>query len=55
MLARSGAAGAAAAGRTVTVPFMLLMVAYTIVSLSVIAEPMVKFDIPEPVEQSQGR
>ena len=38
-----------------TVPLTLLMVAYTIVSLSVIAEPMVKFDIPEPVEQSQGR
>jgi len=32
-----------------TVPLTLLMVAYTIISLSVIAEPMVKFDIPETV------
>ncbi|HEV7823079.1 MAG TPA: hypothetical protein VGO84_17980 [Burkholderiales bacterium] len=32
-----------------TVPLTLLMVAYTVISLSVIAEPMVKFDIPEPV------
>jgi hypothetical protein len=30
-----------------TVPLTLLMVAYTVVSLSVIAEPMVKFDGPE--------
>jgi hypothetical protein len=32
-----------------TAPLTLLMIAYTIVSLSIIAEPMVKFDIPEPV------
>jgi hypothetical protein len=32
-----------------TVPLTLLMVAYTVVSLSVIAEPMVKFDNPESV------
>ncbi|MDB5809982.1 MAG: hypothetical protein JWN94_2104 [Betaproteobacteria bacterium] len=32
-----------------TVPLTLLMVGYTIVSLSVIAEPMVKFDLPDTV------
>jgi hypothetical protein len=32
-----------------TVPLTLLMVAYTVVSLSVIAEPMVKFDNPDSV------
>jgi hypothetical protein len=35
-----------------TVPLTLLMVAYTVISLSVIAEPMVKFDIPESVNQA---
>ncbi len=32
-----------------TVPLTLLMVIYTVISLSVIAEPMVKFDNPESV------
>ncbi|MEO7726397.1 MAG: hypothetical protein ABIS45_04040 [Burkholderiales bacterium] len=32
-----------------TVPLTLLMVVYTVISLSIIAEPMVKFDIPESV------
>jgi hypothetical protein len=35
-----------------TLPLTLLMVAYTIISLSVIAEPMVKFDIPESVKKA---
>jgi hypothetical protein len=41
--------GTRARAATATVPLTLLMVAYTVLSLSVIAEPMVKFDNPESV------
>jgi len=35
-----------------SVPLTILMVIYTAVSLSVIAEPMVKFEIPDPAGKS---
>lgn len=47
--------GTRRAAALATVPLTVLMIAYTTVSLSIIAEPMVKFDIPEPVTQSPDR